>query len=179
MSFPIQEHSISPINLCLFHFPIVSVVFHIEASLWLASSCEMAYGWNEPSGRVGVPVQPEDLDCPHKDVLAPELWAPRLPAKVSRDPVSTALQQWPLGCTLCLSASLFPPFLQYCFLGSLPPLTTCRICAWALHWEKCRSVSFQVRGLWGSVFTGGLHPSYRSILNLRIASQTLRYHFLI
>lgn len=86
--------------------------------------------WAWWQGR-GVCAWPEDLDSPNKDVLAPGLWAPRLPTKVSRDPVPAASSSdlWDahLYC-LCLSASLFHLPSVNCFLGSLPPLTTCRIC---------------------------------------------------
>lgn len=91
----------------------------------------------------GVCAWPEDLESPNKDVLAPGLWAPRLPTKVSRDPVpaasSSSLWDAHLYC-LCLSASLFhlPSVLLLGVTSSINNLPD--LPAWALHREKCTKV---------------------------------------
>ena len=76
-------------------------------------------------------------------MLAPGLWAPRLPAKVSRDPVPAASSNdlWDahLYC-LCLSASLFhlPSVLLPGVTSSINNLLDLPF--WALRREKCTKV---------------------------------------
>ena len=73
---------------------------------------------------------PRTWATPPKAALAPGLWVPRLPAEVTgiQCPLPTAVTS---GMHIQIgSASLFlsSTFLHCCFLGSLPPLTTCRTC---------------------------------------------------